>query len=85
MALSNIDLVTFCVNAFHVHTETYRVTRPCVILKAIRAAWGWLGLACESIGCLDRRLELVSEFQLSECMSTPKKSTPKVSVVVTFA
>ena len=38
----------FCVNAFHVHTETYRESpdpSPCVILKAIRAGVGWVWLA----------------------------------------
>ena len=48
MALSDINLVTFCVNAFHVHTETYRESpdpSPCVILKAIGAGVGWVWLA----------------------------------------
>ena len=51
MALSNINFVTFCINAFHVHTETYRVSPdPSFPMRdtASDPRWGWLGLARET-------------------------------------
>ena len=50
MASSNINLVTFCVNAFHKYTETYReFTRPFPVRDTESdPRWGWLGLACET-------------------------------------
>ena len=51
MALSNIKLVTFCVNAFHMHTETYRESPdPSFPVRDTESnpRWGWLGLACET-------------------------------------
>ena len=55
MALSNINLVTFCVNAFHVHTETYRESPdPSFPVRDTESdpRWGWLGLACETNKCV---------------------------------
>ena len=52
MALSNINLVTICVNAFHVHTETYQESPdPSFPVRDTESdlCWGWLGLACETM------------------------------------
>ena len=50
MALSNINLLTFCVNAFHMHTETYRESPDPSLCRDTESnpRWGWLGLACET-------------------------------------
>ena len=47
----DINLMTFCVNAFHLHTETYRESPdPSFPVRDTESdpCWGWLGLACET-------------------------------------
>ena len=51
MALSNINLVPFCVNAFHMFMETYRESPdPSFPVRDTESdpRWGWLGLASET-------------------------------------
>ena len=72
MALSNINLVTFCVNAFHLHTETYRESPdPSFPVRDTESdpRWGWLGLACETKPCLG--YELHDNISLLQSRSLP--------------
>ena len=49
--INGFIFVTFCVNAFHVYTETYRESPdPSFPVRDTESdpRWGWLDLACET-------------------------------------